>query len=167
VWASRVPFDTPDRTNSTTRYQVSTQDGGHIEAGTTRLECLSIIVTLCHINDFLCDTPAERQPHPVPGHGKVGSPANPVKVRRAEPAPVPCGASSVRTEDTSAEERQLRSPISGPFDQFGSGDVALDRPCVPRIPKGVGDRLQVVGHAGCQPRERLQVAGCSVKQPLL
>jgi hypothetical protein len=45
--------------------------------------------------------------------------------------------------------------------------VAFNRPGAPRIPKGVGDRLQVISHTGCQTCERLQVAGGSGKQPLL
>src|SRR6185369_8443077 len=81
--------------------------------------------------------------------------------------PALSGASSVWTENPSPEEWQLRPTLSGPFDQLHSGDVALDGPGTPRIPNSGGDRLQVVGHTRRQTRERLQVTGCSVKQPLL
>jgi hypothetical protein len=57
--------------------------------------------------------------------------------------------------------------VSGSFDQLDSGDVALDGPGAPWIPKGVRDRVQVIGHTRRQTRERLQVAGRRIKQPLL
>jgi len=45
--------------------------------------------------------------------------------------------------------------------------VAFDGPGAPRIPEGVRDRLEVVGHTRSQTCERLQVTGSRVKQPLL
>jgi hypothetical protein len=44
--------------------------------------------------------------------------------------------------------------------------VTLDWASAPWIPKRVRKRLQIVGHTGCQTGEGLQVAGCSVNQPL-
>src|SRR5436190_16529744 len=65
--------------------------------------------------------------------------------------------------DVFRDDSRRKSILANSLD---SGDVALDGSSAPRIPKGVRDCLQVIGHTRRQTRERLQVAGRRIQQPL-